>query len=182
MHHSAHRYYSRLPAEENSYELTSRMVSRTSLPKATFDPLHEHTQDKDGIFGKMTSKVSGIFKGLKNAVGSISDILKTKEEEHIMARSATPTKIEISVRDVKSLPVKHQGISKVNFTELSHILQKSVPLESQNKNFLDKPHIPTINMSFGGSHASAGNVDPLNQSTFSFQSQSPSSIETFSYY
>jgi len=174
MRHSEFRHNRKSSIRREDYELIPRMFSSTRLPPIEYDPYPEPSPENDGLFGKMTSKVNGIIKGLKTAVGSIGDILKTKEEEDILAGSVTPSKVEISVRDVNSLPLQNHAITKINFTELSHILQGESSHLNNSKNYLERPPTTTINVSFGGSNTSGVNHDALNQSTFSFQSQSNS--------
>jgi len=178
MRHSEIRHNRKSLRQKEDAELTPRMFSSHLIPSVGFDPCPEPISDNNGIFGKMTSKVGGFLKGFKNAVGSIGDILKAKDEENIFTGSVSPSKIELSIRDVNSLPIQNHAISKMNFNGLSHILQEEFVYFNPNKKCLDKPPTTIINMSFGGSNTSLGNPDPLNQSTFSFQSQSGSNSKS----
>ena len=171
---------SRVPKENQSLlhldenaEFNPKMISYRPQHETDYTPYNDSDFKNDSFISKSSSGIGDMWKGLKNVMGLTS---KKRDEDSVILSSASPSKLEISVRDVNAFPIQNHPIAKIDFTELSNILQN--PHDSLNRLNVTKPSTNAVNVSFAGSSNTINN-DFLNQSTFSFHSNSNSSSKDF---
>lgn len=164
-----------LHLDENA-EFNPKMTSYRPQHKADYTPYNDSDPKNDSILSTVSSGFSKVLKGFKNAMGFTS---KKREDDSVILSSASPSKLDISIRDVNAFPIQNHPIAKIDFTELSNILQN--PHDSLNKLNVTKPSTNAVNVSFAGSSNTINN-DILNQSTFSFHSNTNSNSKDFCQY
>lgn len=151
--------------DENA-EYNPKTITYRPQHKPEYTPYNDSDVKKRSLFGRVSSGFTGAVKSFAGTVGSM--IFKKREEDSVILSSASPSKLDISVRDMYSLPMQHP-IAKIDFTDLSGILLN--PHDSKLN--VTKPSTNAINVSFAGSNNTINN-DFLNQSTFSFHSNTNS--------
>ena len=159
---------------------SSRTSTYRALNPLEYKPYSDDDRDIDGLLGKMTSKISGMFKGIKTAVGSI---FKNQEEEDInlMNSSGSMMKNEIYKDEAFSF-IKDHPINNINFDRLGQVLSNVEPIKP-NEATLDAPKVTLngMNISFGGSNKNfITEADP--HLTLSFHSYETFNSNSFYYY
>jgi len=160
-------------AGQEEHELLHRMASLRTPPRVDFNAYLNEQQDRHGLMGKVTSKLGGMFRGVKDVFGSIGAAFKSKEEPDTFRCSVSPSRVLVSSKDANFSSFRNNPINNVDFRELSNILKPNLPNDSFGPLNNSRNEINGNNISFGRANISNSHQEPLNQSSVS-QSNSAS--------
>ncbi len=160
-------------AGQEEHEFTPRMASYRTPPRVDFNAYLNEQQESHGLMDKMTSKLGGIVRGVKDVFGSIGAAFKSKEAPDTFRSSVSPSRILVSSKDANFSSFRNNPINKVDFKELSNILKPNLPNESFGALNNSRGELNVKDISFGRANISNSHQEPLNQSSVS-QSNSAS--------
>lgn len=160
---------------EDQQDFTPRMANIRTPKRVDYNAELNEQQDGHGFMGKMTSKLGGMFRGVKDVFDSLGAAFKPKEEPKTFKRSLSPVRLPVSNKDMNfSSTRNNNAISSVNFGELSNILKPGLPNESFGGPNSKNLEMSVNNISFGRANLSNSFQAPGNQSRSSSVSQSNS--------